>query len=284
MLARDPGRLRFPWQDRPGLTVIRDDLTNIERHAGLLAEMDLVVHAAAAWGGEEAFRVNVDATHRLFDLLDPGRLRRALYFSTASILDREHRPIPEAASAGTEYIRSKYQAYVGLGATRAAARITTLFPTLILGGDERHPYTFLAAGLPDVFRWAWLARFLTVDGSLHFIHARDIGRIAAHLLAHDPGRPTLVLGNAPLQAGEAVAAICRFYGLAIPLRLDLTPAVNLAGRLFGPRMSPWDRFCMAYRHFVYDAVSAATYGLPADLAELPAALASLPNLKHAPGG
>lgn len=283
LLLRDPGKLRQDRRQYPQVTIIEDDLENIERYAGLLASMDLVIHAAAAWGGQEAFRVNVDATHRLFNLLDPGRCRKVLYFSTASILDARLQPIPEAGVAGTEYVRSKYQAYVGLKGTLVADRILTLFPTLILGGDAEHPYTFLSAGLPDILRWAWLFRFLTVDGSFHFIHARDIGRIVAYLLEHEVPQTQLVLGNPRLTVGQAVEAVASLYGWRSCPRVDLTPAVELTARLLGNRLPPWDRFCLSYRHFVYEAVSADTFGLPTDLTTLEAALAALPNLGQTPG-
>ena len=51
--------------------------------------------------------MNVDAVKELLRLTNPAVLEQVIYFSTASILDRQLRLLPEAEAHGTEYIQTK---------------------------------------------------------------------------------------------------------------------------------------------------------------------------------
>lgn len=269
LLVRDASRLRFDYR-RPNVTLVAGDFLDIERHAPLLAEMDHMIHVAAAWGEPVSYEVNYRLAHRMFALADPARIKRIVNFSTASILDSENRPLAAADAHGTDYIRSKYLCRVHLDEHPLRERILTVYPTLIFGGSDRHPTSHLSSGLEDVPRWLGLARHLSLDGTLHFIHARDIARIVTHALAHEVPDDHLVLGNPAMSVDELIEALCRAFGRKRGLRLDLTPALGLLSRLFERQMNSWDRFSAGYRHFRYRTVNAATFGLPEDLTTLEA--------------
>jgi len=253
LLVRDPAKLQLDCQARPGIRVLQGDLREIERWAPTLATVEVAILAATAWGGEVAFEINVTQTLRLLALLDPAVCQQVFYFSTASLLDYHHRLLPETARWGTEYIRSKYACHQRLSESPWADRITVLFPTLVFGGDARKPRSYLTAGVADAAPWVALARWLRVEGSFHFIHARDIAQIVCQLLAQPPAAPgprELVLGTPAVTANEAIATFCRYLGKRIYLRLPLPGwLIRLLVAVLPVQLSPWDRFCLRRRHF-----------------------------------
>lgn len=264
LLVRDIDRLKFDYM-RPNVSLVVGDFLDIERHAPLLAEMDHLIHVAAAWGEPVSYEVNFRLALRMFELADPARVKRIVNFSTASILDSENQPLEAADLHGTDYIRSKYLCRQALDAHPLRDRILTVYPTLIFGGSDRHPTSHLTSGLADVRRYLGLLRFLTLDGSLHFVHARDIARIVAFALRHEGPERHLVLGNPELSLDAVIAAFCCAFGSSHAARIDLTPALGLLARVFARRMNSWDRFSIGYRHFRYRTVNASTFGLPEDL-------------------
>ena len=134
LLVRNPDKLGFDYEARPGVTILRADLRQIERFADLLKTMDTAILAATAWGGsQEAFDINVVKTIRLMDLLDPALCEQVIYFSTASVLDQNNQLLKQARQLGTDYIRSKYDCLVRLSKLAIAPKFTTVFPTLVLG-------------------------------------------------------------------------------------------------------------------------------------------------------
>jgi nucleoside-diphosphate-sugar epimerase len=280
LLVRDPARLRLDWRARPGVTLVAGDLETIETHAGLLSTMDAAVLAAAAWGGPAAEAVNVRATLALLRLLDPARCDPVVYFSTASILDEDHRLLAEAERMGTEYIRSKLACARALADLPIASRVITLFPTLVIGGDAGHPYSNAALLLREALRWIGLARFFTADASFHFIHARDIARVVRHLLDTPgvlPPPRALVLGSPRVTVDEALGAACTMARRRVPFRLRLTERLaRVLIAAFRVQMSPWDRYCMMRRHLVYrEPVGPARFGLPTDCPDIASALRSI---------
>ena len=268
LLVRNPDKLGIDYEARPGVTILHYDLREVERIGDLLKTMDVAVLAATAWGGsQEVFDVNVIKTIRLLNLLDPAVCKQVIYFSTASVLDRSNEPLKEASQLGTDYIRSKYDCLQRLSKLAIAPRITTLFPTLVLGGDTNKPYSHLSSGLPGVAKWIDMIRFFKADGSFHFIHARDIATVVQYLLDNPPtpGEPRqLVLGQEALTANQAVEEVCAYLDKKIYFRVPLTLSLaDLLIVLFRIQMAPWDRFCLRYRNFTYqDPVNPTTFGLP----------------------
>ena len=257
LLVRNPAKLMFNWQDEPRIQVIQDDIRNIDAHADLLATMDIAILAATSWGGApEIYDINVTGNHRLMSLLNVDRCEQVLYFSTASILDNHNQPLPEAGVIGTEYIRSKYQCYLKLPELAIFPKVTTVFPTLVFGGDKDKPYSHISAGIQEVVKWMGLIRFLKADGSFHFVHGKDIALVVNYLIEHPagPGEPRqVIIGNPALTVNQAVEQISDYLGLRIFFRIPLS--LWLADRIidrFNIRMDEWDRFCLKYRHFVYE--------------------------------
>ncbi|MEL6381824.1 MAG: NAD(P)-dependent oxidoreductase [Cyanobacteria bacterium J06626_18] len=256
LLVRNPAKLLFNWQNQPRIKVIQDDIRNIEAHADLLATIDTAVLAATSWGGaQEIYDINVRGNHRLMSLLDVEQCEQVLYFSTASILDNHNQPLPEAGQIGTDYIRSKYQCYLKLPELKIFPKITTVFPTLVFGGDKDKPYSHISAGLQEVANWMWLIRFLKADGSFHFAHGKDIALVVSHLIDHPPAPKEfrqVIIGNPALTVNQAVEEISEYLGLRVLFRIPLS--LWLADRIidgFNIRMAEWDRFCLKYRHQVY---------------------------------
>ncbi|HEY9622862.1 MAG TPA: NAD(P)-dependent oxidoreductase [Crinalium sp.] len=267
LLVRDPQKLKFDYHARPGVTILQADLRDIDHFSKLLKTMDGAILTATSWGGtQEVFDVNLVKTIRLMNLLDPEVCQQVIYFSTASILDRTNRPLRQAGELGTDYIRSKYICHQQLSKLAIARRITTVFPTLVFGGDATKPYSHLSGGIHDVPKWMNLIRFFKADGSFHFLHAQDIAQVVVHLLEHppEPGEPReLVLGNPRVTVNQAIEEICRYLHKRIYFRIPLsTQLAELFIALFRIQMAAWDRFCLSYRHFSYlNSVHPATYGL-----------------------
>lgn len=205
-LVRNPDKLKFNYHHRDGLHLLKGDLQEIEQYSDLLKTIDVAILAATTWGGiEETNQINVIKTLALIKLLDPQRCEQVLYFSTASILNQNNEPLREAGEIGTTYIRSKYDCYTQLSQLEISPKITTLFPTLVLGGDENKPYSHLYEGLPEVLKWIDLIRWFKADGSFHFIHAKDIAQVVKYLVEHPlTSEKTIVLGNQRTTVNEAI--------------------------------------------------------------------------------
>lgn len=268
LLVRNPDKLKVNYKARPGVTLVRGDLRDIEQFGDLLKTIDCAILIATAWGGaQEVYDINVLKTLRLMELLDPALCEQVIYFSTASILDRNNQALREAGEIGSDYIRSKYHCYQQLGKLAIAPRITTLFPTLLIGGDANKPYSHISSGVPQVAKWISVVRFLRAEGCFHFIHGKDIGQIVRHLVDQPPALDEphqLVLGNRVVTVNQAIEATCAYLGKRIYFRVPLLMVANLLITLFRIRMAPWDRFLMQeYRYCTHKSiVSPATFGLP----------------------
>jgi len=235
--------------------------------------MDYVIHLAAEWGGHEG---NLDYTLELFKLLDPAQCQKVVYFSTASILGTDNHPVPEAETLGTHYIRGKYQMFKKIPELKIYPNVVTLFPSWVLGGDKTHPYSHAASGILTLRRWLWLIRYITVDASFHFIHAKDLARIAAHLLVNNPAGKEFVLGNAPITASAFLREVCSFYGQKVSWQIPISlTLVKTLAAITGRRLHPWDIYCLEKRHFIYQAANAETFGLKSGLTTVKEVLETL---------
>ncbi|MEH2279051.1 MAG: NAD(P)-dependent oxidoreductase [Nostoc sp.] len=267
LLVRNPSKLQVDTKARSGINVLQGDMQNIRQFADLLSTIDTAVLTATAWGGDQTFDINVVKTIELLELLDPERCQQVIYFSTASVLDRYNQPLKEAGEIGTDYIRSKYDCLHKISKLAIAPKITTVFPTLVLGGDANKPYSHLTSGIPEVTKYINLIRFLEADGSFHFIHGRDIATVVRYLIDH-PGENDqprrLVLGQTQLTATQAVEEVCAYLGKKIYFRIPVSLALaNLIIVLFRIQMAAWDRFCMNYRHFTYEkTINPYSFDLP----------------------
>ncbi len=274
LLVRNPDKLKFDRQYRPGIHILQGDLRNIEEYSNLLQkDINVAILVATAWGGAaEAYEINVVKTLALLKMLNPDICEQVLYFSTASILDRHNELLPEAERFGIDYIRTKYQCFARLSSLPIADRITTLFPTLVFGGDENKPISHLSSGIPEVTKWIGLIRYLKADGSFHFIHAYDIAQIVSYLVDRPPSpfRDTqtgkagnqFVLGSSAITVDEAIKEVAAYFNKKIYFRIPLSIwLANILIKVFRIQMDSWSKFSLNYRHFVYqNCVNSASFG------------------------
>jgi nucleoside-diphosphate-sugar epimerase len=268
---RDPEKLTAVPRQDPRITLLVGDLRDVEPHRALIASATRIIHTATAWGDpERALQVNVVAVKAMLAATDPAVLEQVVYFSTASILDRQLQLLPEAMAYGTEYIQTKAQCLQQLEQHPLADRIVAVFPTLVFGGrvDGSGPFptSYLTAGLREGARWLWLAKWLRTDASFHFIHAADIARVCAHL-ATTPQRPNpeagqgkvrrLVLGQPAVTVNQTVRSLCRWRrGWMPPVGIDLSGwLIEGLIKVLRIEVNAWDRFSIRQRHFVHEPIS-----------------------------
>ena len=268
---RDPEKLTAVPRQDPRITLLVGDLRDVEPHRAQIASATRIIHTATAWGDpERALQVNVVAVKAMLAATDPSVLEQVVYFSTASILDRHLKLLPEAMAYGTEYIQTKAQCLEQLEHHPLAERIVAVFPTLVFGGTVtgggRFPTSYLTAGLREGVRWLWLAKWLRTDASFHFIHAADIARVCAHL-ATTPQRPNpepgqgkvrrLVLGQPSVTVNQTVRSLVGWRrGWMPPVGLDLSEwLIEGLIKLLRIEVNAWDRFSIRQRHFVHEPIS-----------------------------
>ncbi|WP_026104277.1 NAD(P)-dependent oxidoreductase [Anabaena sp. PCC 7108] len=267
LLVRNPNKLQVDTTARPGITILQGDMQEITKFSNLLKTIDTAVLTATSWGGEGIFDINVFKTLELMNLLNPERCQQVIYFSTASVLDYNNQPLKEAGEIGTDYIRSKYDCLHKIEKLAIFPKITTVFPTIVLGGDDNKPYSAVTTGIPQVTKYIDIIRFLQADGSFHFIHGRDIATVVEYLIDYPPQKEEprrFVLGQSGLTVNQAVKEVCAYLGKKIYFRIPLSLSLaNLIIVLFRIQMASWDRFCMKYRHFTYaNAINPASFNLP----------------------
>ena len=256
LLVRNPAKLQVDTKSRPGVTILQGDMGKIEDFTDLLKTIDTAVLTATVWGGEDIFDINVTKTVELINLLDPEVCQQVIYFSTASILDSHNQLLKEAGEIGTDYIRSKYECFQKLANSAIKSKITKIFPTLVLGGDNTKPYSHLSAGIPEITKLINLIRFFKADGSFHFIHGKDVAEVIRYLIDNPPKATEsrqLVLGQKRITADGAIEEACNYLNKKIYFRIPITLALaNILIPLFRIQMAAWDRFCLTYRHFSHE--------------------------------
>jgi nucleoside-diphosphate-sugar epimerase len=275
LLVRNPDKLKFDYNTRSGIHILEGDLQNIEKFRELLfQEINIAILIATSWGGKaEAYDINVVKTIALLEMLNPNICEQVLYFSTASILDRNNQLLPQAEQFGTDYIRTKYQCFSQLSNLNIANKIVALFPTLVFGGDKDKPVSHLSSGLPEIVKWLDLIRWLKAEGSFHFIHAKDIAQVVCYLVDNyeqiskneeDKERvKKIVLGNKSMTVNEAIEEICKYFNKETYLRFALSWwLTDLLIKIFRIQMDSWSYFSLKYRHFVYqNPIAPSNFGL-----------------------
>ena len=268
---RDPSKLTAVPAADPRITLLVGDLRDVEPHRAQIASATRIIHTATAWGDpERAQQVNVVAVKQMLAATNPEVLEQVVYFSTASILNKDLQLLPEAMPYGTEYIQTKAQCLEQLEQHPLAQRIVAVFPTLVFGGrvdgSGVFPTSYLTAGLKEGARWLWLAKWLRAEASFHFIHAADIARVCAHLATNphqanpEAGQGAvrrLVLGQPSVTVNETVKRLCRWRrGWYPPMGLDLRGwLIEGLIKLLRIEVNAWDRFSIRQRHFVHDPIS-----------------------------
>lgn len=259
LLVRNPSKLKFNYNYRSGINIIRGDLSKILEYKDLLSTINIAILAATCWGGEEeSYQINVKANLDLINSLTKDNCQEIIYFSTASILGQNNQLLTEAGEIGTDYIRTKYQCFTKLSELELYPKIITVYPTLVFGGDENKPYSHLSAGLKDLPKLMNLIRWFQADGSFHFLHAYDIATVIVYLVENgtnldDSFEKKLVLGNQPLTVNEVIKEICSYLHKKVYFQIPLPIwLANIFIKVFNIQMAEWDYFCFNYRHFIYN--------------------------------
>ncbi len=287
---RDPEKLTAIPKKHPRIKLIVGDLRDPEKHSFELQAVTRVIHTATAWGDpKRAYEVNVLAIKKLLDHLNKDLLEQIIYFSTASILNKNLEPLPEAISYGTEYIQTKAECLNQLEKHPLAEKIIAVFPTLVFGGsvyeNSIFPTSYLTKGLLEACNWLWLARWLRIDASFHFIHAADIAFICGYLATnnHEPNNQPgqgavrrIVLGQPAISINQAVKILCRWRGVKRTLGLPLWGwLIKALIKILPIQISSWDRFSIKQRHFVHEPITnPESFGAPSHASTLEAILKS----------
>ena len=274
--VRDPRKITSINLKSPRVKVLVGDLRQPNKFKEELSKVNRVIHTATAWGDpKRAKEVNILAVKNLLNLLNPSNIKQIIYFSTASVLDRNLNLLPEAFKYGTEYIQTKAQCLTDLESHKLSTKIIAVFPTLVFGGrldgKSVFPTSYLTEGLREAFRWIWLARWIKVFSKFHFIHAADIAFICGHLVTSDfePAKPVtknkikkLVLGQPYTNIDRAIQTLLRWKGMRRVPQIPLwTWLVELLTLLLPIQITNWDRFSLRQRHFIHEPVtSPETFG------------------------
>lgn len=271
LLLRDASKLKAIDTKNPRVELIIGDLRNQDCYKNKLSSVTRVIHTATAWGDpKRAYEVNVLAVKNLIKELNPNTIKQIIYFSTASILNKNLKPLNEALDYGTEYIQSKAICLKELEVNPLAKKIIAVFPTLVFGGrvDGRSnfPTSYLTEGLKEAVKWLWLARWFKVFSKFHFIHAEDIAFICGHLATTNPNNPIiksnnnsikkLVLAQPHLSINTAIYTLLKWQNMFIPPGMPLWPwLIELLVKILPLEITDWDRFSIKQKHFIHDPIT-----------------------------
>ena len=268
--VRDPKKITSVNLENPRIKVLVGDLRQSNKFKKEISEVNRVIHTATAWGDpKRAKEVNIDAVKNLLNLLNPSNIKQIIYFSTASVLDKNLNLLPEAFTHGTEYIQTKAQCLKELETHQLSTKIIAVFPTLVFGGridgKSDFPTSYLTQGLRDAFKWIWLVRWIKVVSRFHFIHAADIAFICGHLVTSnfEPQKSIqknkikkFVLGQPYISIDVAIQTLLGWKGMRkvpqIPLWIWL---VELLTILLPIQITNWDRFSLRQKHFIHEPVT-----------------------------
>lgn len=262
ILARNPQALLL---SDPRIVIHKGNLDNLQPFAETLAQMTHIIHIATTWAGYEHCRkINIDATMTLLKLTNPDVLQHVIYFSTASILGRGNVIIDEAGQYGSSYIRTKHEAYFKIKESPYANKVTTVFPTVVIGGDKVFPKSHISEGLLPNLKFLSLLKFFDFDASFHFLHGKDIAKVCVHLLFNPQQQKDFALGNERIFYYDAIRTLCTVFGKwKAPFQIRFTPSrIFKLASLFRIKIGPWERYCIENPHMTYDTIHPGTFGLP----------------------
>ncbi len=274
--VRDPKKITSINLENRRIKVLVGDLRQPNRFKKEISKVNRVIHTATAWGDpKRAKEVNIDAVKNLLNLLNHSNIKQIIYFSTASVLDRNLNLLPEAFTYGTEYIQTKAQCLQELESHELSRKIIAVFPTLVFGGSldgkSKFPTSYLTEGLKDALKWIWLARWIKLSSRFHFIHAADIAFICGHLATSDfedsqhvSGTQIrkFVLGQPHTSINDVIQTLVSWKGIRkvpqFPIRDWL---IELLITLLPIQITNWDRYSIKQKHFIHEpATSPETFG------------------------
>ena len=263
LFVRDPKRLKLDLPDNAPISFVIGDMTKIEAQKEILDTMDYLIHIATPWGNcEGTIQTNVTKSLELFSMMNQDRLKRIIYFSTASILNEDNTPSKAAKESGTPYIKSKYLMHEAIQTLPYKDKIISVFPTAVLGGSNTIPKSHLYDGIPKSIHYLKWLRWFSIDASFHFLHTADIAKMVKLLIDYPGEQREFVLGRPFVSYSTLLKSLCHAYSTKIWITIPIpTRAIYGLIKLFKVKLSSWDRHCVEKRHFKHKVSSPADFGL-----------------------
>tara|TARA_Y100001978_G_scaffold192575_1_gene197791 strand:- start:101 stop:1084 length:984 start_codon:yes stop_codon:yes gene_type:complete len=273
LMVRNPNTLSNAIKTNKRIKLLICDLRESKKFNEEINNINYLVHTATAWGNpKRAYEVNVKAFKELLNMLRKDNLERIIYFSTASILDKNTELMKEAMIYGTEYIQTKYLCYESLIKSKFSEITDVIFPTLVFGGtlDNKSyfPISYLTAGLQEAKKWLWLARFFKLESKFHFIHAKDIAQICGYLIGETykgkrRGFKKFVLGQKFITIDQALVTLLKKNNLRRFFSIKLTKGIiKILLKLLPIQTTNWDSFSIKKYDFNHKPItSPETFGL-----------------------
>jgi len=273
LMVRDPNKLSDAIKFNKRIKLLICDIRDSKKFHAEINNINYLLHTATAWGDpKRAYEVNVKAFEDLLTLFNKNRIERIIYFSTASILDKNTQLMREAMIYGTEYIQTKYLCYENLKKSEFSEITDVVFPTLVFGGtlDNKSyfPVSYLTSGLKEAKKWLWIARFFKLDSKFHFIHAKDIAQICGYLInetftGKSRGFKKFVLGQKFITIDEALVTLLkrnhlkRYFSIKLSKRI-----IKIILKVLPIQTTNWDSFSIKKYDFNHKPITRPeTFGL-----------------------
>ena len=273
LMVRDSNKLSDEIKSNKRIKLLICDIRESKKFHDEIKNINYLVHTATAWGDpKRAYEVNVKAFEDLILMLNKDCIERIIYFSTASILDKNTKLMREAMVYGTEYIQTKYLCYENLKKSEFSEITDVVFPTLVFGGtlDNKSyfPVSYLTSGLKEAKKWLWIARFFKLDSKFHFIHAKDIAQICGYLISEtysgkSRGFKKFVLGQKFITIDEALVTLLKKNQLKRYFSIRLSKGIiKIILKVLPIQTTNWDSFSIKKYDFDHKPITRPeTFGL-----------------------
>ena len=139
----------------------------------------------------------------------------------------------------------------------------TLYPTLVLGGNNNIYYSHISGGIRDYKSYISLLRFFSVDGACHFIHTRDIAEIVWYLISKDGIKERkFVLGQKKMTMKQAIQEISKACGYKNLFQIPISTKFVLAlTKLLRIKIDPWGIYCITHNEQTYNVINPSDLNL-----------------------
>ena len=89
-MVRDKNKLPLAIQNNKRIKLLICDIRECNRFSKEISQINFLIHTATAWGDpKRAYEVNIKAFEELLGMLEKNKLEKIIYFSTASILNKQ---------------------------------------------------------------------------------------------------------------------------------------------------------------------------------------------------
>ena len=159
-------------------------MDDVSKYKDVLFKCDYLIHVATVWGYDldVNIRINKDRWLEMLDCLKSRKNKKNYLLFNGQYSHPKNRLSEFAKTVGTPYVKSKYEGYCAHQTSPLADKIVTLFPTVVLGGSDKHPYSHISQGLLNIHDYINWGRHLKVPGSFHFLHSVDIAKMVTYPL------------------------------------------------------------------------------------------------------